>query len=422
MRSLASRLLLLLAGASGSLLLFTLPLSHGAETVDISTDGRITKEVDQDLLLDQDLKKAYDGAKETLEAYASAKSKLVNLSQGILDEQKDATVGMAAKIREVEIMKEIIKTKTDSIDSAIRDVNARQVLDLKQKLELLHSRELARRAKLKEKEALEKKRKKRMKKAALLKSSSNIPDGAILKEDLHDLVDAKAILEKTDEELEKWFLELVEHEVEALQSELEETVIEATTTLGEMEKELVEEVHAREEDCSGASLTDAVQIVQQELVKFSNDKVGMYDHLTHAKIVHHLTSNNYAPPSHLYSPLEDSWWYPYLPEDWERGFDSYLPNDWRKWNVAVPDFLYHTFVSLRLPCLLWRQYAIFFAATFSEKNITFITGHDDASQDGTARSNFAPQHSSWIMLANGWAIGACDFATAIPCQSQSCDD
>ena len=350
--SLASRLFLLLAGASGTLLLLTLPLSYGAETVEISADGRITKEVDQILLLDQELKEACEDAKETLAAYADAKSKLVNLSQGILDEQ-NATDGMATKIREVEDIKETIKTLTDGIDSAIRDVNARQILDLKQKMELLHSRELERRAKLKEKETLEKKRKKRMKKAALLKSSSNIPDGAILKEDLHDLVDVKAILEKSDEELEKWFLELVEHEVEALHSELEETVIEATTTLGEMEKELVEDVDAREEDCSGASLTDAVQIVQQELVKFSNDKVGMYDHLTHAKVVHHLTSNNYVPPSHLYSPLEDSWWYPYLPEDWERLFDSYLPNDWRKWNVAVPDYLYHTFVSLRLLCLDW---------------------------------------------------------------------
>ena len=347
--ALVSRLFLLVA-ASCSLLV--LPVTLGAETVgnaEIPADGRIAVENDKELLLDQELKKAFEDAKQTLAAYNDAKSKLMTLSKGILDDQ-EKQFGMTAKIQEVENMKEEIAMKTDKIDSAVRDINARQILDLKEKMEVLHKRELQRRAKLKEKEALEKKRKKKKKLAAMSKTS-RIPDGALLKEDLHDLIDVKSILEKGDQELlETWLLDIVDNEVEALQGELEELVIDATTTLGEMEEDEVEEAGAAEEDCSGATLTDAVQIVQQELVKFSNDKVGMVDHLAHAKVVYHLTSSNYAPSSHAYSPLEDSWWFPYLPEDWERGFDSTLPNGWRTWNVAIPDFIYHTFVSSLLFC------------------------------------------------------------------------
>lgn len=325
-----------------------------AAVTDIGADGRVkiateNNNGDKERLLNEELEAAFDDAKATLTKYNDAKAKLSTLSKGILEDQ-EKTSGMTTKIQKVQDMKDTISTKKKSIDSAIRDINARQISYLQEKIELLHTRELQRRTKMKEKEGLEKHRqKKRKKKLAAQSKKSSIPEGALLKEDLHDLINLKSILEKSDAELEAWLLEMVESEVENLQQELEEHVIEATSNAYDLEeggnkgKAASSTTGGGDTNCDGATLADAVQIVQEELVKFSNDKVGMVDHLAHAKVVYHLTSSNYAPASHTYSALEDSWWYQYLPDDWERGLDSMYTDEWRKWNVAIPDFVYHTF-------------------------------------------------------------------------------
>jgi len=345
------RRLSLLTVASLSPLLL-LPFSSAGdnttvETVEITEDGRMLVDNTEELLLDQELKKAFDETKHTLQSYKDANSKLMASSKEILD---GANSGIIYKVKELEELKEENTAKAKSVDKAIRDLNARQILDLEEKLEILQERELQRRALLQEKETLEKKRRKKKKQAAMAKSSQ-IPEGAILKESLKDLVDIKRILEKSDTDLEEWFLTIVEEEAEELQSALEQTVTKTVETLGAMEVEATDEVATSKGGCSGTSLADAVQIVQQELFKYSMDKVGMVDHLAHAKVIHHLTSKNYVSSSRSYLALQDSWWYQYLPEDWEKGFDSIFSSDWRKWNVAIPDFVYHTVVSLSLSAL-----------------------------------------------------------------------
>jgi len=321
------------------------PSAEGGDlqSVEVKADGSIL-ENNEEYLLDQQLAEAYQAAKETLEEFNKAKEKLVSTSNKII-EDSNSTSGITQKINDLEETKDTILKTRERIDAGIRDINAQQISALKKKLEILLERELKRRAMVKEKKEVEARRKL----VARSKGSSSgglIPDGAITKDELDNLIDVKKYIKNSDKELEVWFLKMVEEEVEALQGELEEAVIDATTTLGEMEEAEVEDTsNASGEKCSGANMGDAVQTIQESLVKYSRDKVGMVDHLAGATVVHYLTSNNYVPPSSAYFPLEGSFLYRYLPNDWERGLDAILPKGWRRWNVAIPDFVYHTFVS-----------------------------------------------------------------------------
>lgn len=313
----------------------------------------------EELKLDQELRRAYDLAARTLESYKDHKSKLLIRSNEIIEGQTSKD-GIASKLDKIEKMKDDVYAKIDGVDKRIREINALQITELKEKVELLYERELGRRALMEEKEKMLKerqenlnlKKKKRKLKKKILGSKKKklvIPEGAIPKEKLQELVDVKALLGDSDEKIESLYLGIVEQEVDVLQGELENVVIESTKGLQTVEDEEKEKIEASAEsqtdDCSGASLTSAVQLVQESLVKFSHDKVGMIDHLTKAHVVHHLTSENFVPPSYSYQALDDMWWFQYLPDDWEKGLDSIMPEDWRKWNVAIPDYVFHTFVS-----------------------------------------------------------------------------
>ncbi|CAB9515151.1 SUN domain-containing protein 3 [Seminavis robusta] len=340
-------------------------------------DPESRKARQEEVKLDRKLKKAFDMAKRTLDDYNDAKSKLSTLSHQIVQDDD----GLGTKLQEIEDLKEAVATKAERIDKRIRDLNAEQILELKKEMEELRKRELQRREKLKEKEEREatrrekqqqkleakrekaikkrekEKKKKKMKKKKQMKKKQKtiVPEGAITKAQLQNLVDVKAIVKESDEKLEDWCVKLVEEEVAALQEELEEVVIEATTALGELGNEMrkaVEEPEvvddnddeaAPEVECSGATLVDAVHLVQESLVKYSHDTVGMVDHLAQASVVHFLTSDNYVPAAKQNSPIDAQWWFQYLPDDWERGLDAIMPVGWRKWNVAIPDYVYHTF-------------------------------------------------------------------------------
>lgn len=297
----------------------------------------------EEALLDQEVKKAFEEAQRSLTAYNDVNSKFQSLSTDIL-EGKGKAKGLQNTIQEIEKAFDEISEKTKHIDSTIRDINAQQILALKEKIELLQTRELERRAMVKGKYKIEKALLEKKQRA--LQQKQGLPEGAILKEDLEEKINIKALLEESDRELEEWFLKLVEEEVQDLQDELENTVIDSTAFLNSEGAAVstTGDQEVTEGDCSGPSLAEAVQTVQESLVRFSNDKVGMTDHLARAKVVHHLTSNNYIPPSFSYFPLEESRWFHYLPVDWERGLDSVLPEGWRRWNVAIPDYVYHTLV------------------------------------------------------------------------------
>jgi hypothetical protein len=330
-------------------------LSHGNSSTNNTVEGKESNQ--EDLLLDQTLKEAFETAQRTLNSYQDAKARLVALSDSIID-GKDNKEGIAAKLTAVEQLKEEIAEKSERVDRRVREINAQQILELKEKVERLHHRELERRALLKEREDLIKKReqKRELKRRRKLKQQmlpykkkAKVPEGAIKKEELEEKMNVQSLLEESDKKLEEMFVKIVDAEVEDLQGELEEVVIDATTALGELEETEQERATTSgttDEDCSGASLTDAVQMVQQSLVKFAHDKVGMVDHLAKAHVVHHLTSETFVPPSYSYEPLGNRWWFQYLPDDWEKGLDAILPDGWRRWNTVIPDDFYHTFVSL----------------------------------------------------------------------------
>jgi hypothetical protein len=318
--------------------------------VDVLLDTGSLDETEE-MLLDRKLKEAFETAKKTLEDYYKAKSKLDALHDDIMQGQ-DKEDGLGQRIKEIEEMKERVSEQTESIDKQIRDINAQQILDLKEKIEEVRRRELQRRAKLKEREERIKKRqekldKKRKKKHMM--SKKMVPEGAIKKSELRDLVDVKSIVMESDEKLKDWCVKLVEEEVAALQEELEEVVIEATTSLGELGSGVrmaLEESKGVSQNCTGVTMVEAVQLVQESLVKFSHDAVGMVDHLSKATVVHFLTSENYVPASKYQNRLQDMSWFQYLPDDWERGLDALLPIGWKQWSVAIPDYVYHTIVSI----------------------------------------------------------------------------
>jgi hypothetical protein len=330
----------------------------------------------EEMLLDRKLKESFETAKKTLEDYYNAKSKLEALHDDIM-EGEDQADGLGRRIKDIKEMKERVAEKTESIDKQIRDINAQQILDLKGKVEELRQRELQRRAKLREKEERIKKRQTKLEKKRRKMTKKNaIPEGAIKKNELRDLVDVKSIVMESDEKLKDWCVKIVEEEVAALQEELEEVVIEATTSLGELGSGVRKAFKDSKEasvDCSGVSMVEAVQLVQESLVKFSHDAVGMADHLAKATVVHFLTSDNFVPASKYHNPIEDMWWFQHLPDDWERGLDALLPKGWKQWNIAIPDYVYHSIVSIRRDALMYERHALGSVRLTTHLHSTFPT-------------------------------------------------
>lgn len=333
------------------------------ESITVNPDGTIEGSP-AELSLDKDLKTAYDDAKNSLSVYMDAKSNLSTLSESLTEDSGTQHRLVMNQLKEMEQAKQDIMEIRKRIDEAIRNINAQQILDLKEKIIVIQQREMKRRVKLKEKEQLEKK-------FARMKHKA-IPEDAIKKEDLKELVNVEKIMEKSDAELEQWFIQLVQREVAKLQDQLEESVVDATQKISEIgEDDAAALFHREEKDCSGAGLADAVQLVQESLVKYSQDKVGMADHCARAAIVHHLTSNNYVPAYPPHQQIEFAWWFQYVPEDLERLFDMIFPSGWKQWPAKLPDPIFHTFVSTHFSN--WMIELSFTVSCSYDSNCSFVS-------------------------------------------------
>ena len=381
------------------------------ETIAINPDGTLEKS-DKDIALERELKAAFEAANRSLQIYSDAKERYLSLTKSLL-EQGDGQNEVLRELQEMEQLKDSVMQRTKQVNSKIRDINAQQIAQLKDKISLLREREMQRRTRLNEKEHRE-----RMSSRLKIKG---IPEDAVLKQQLEELVDIESILAKSDEKLEEWFIGLVKKEVAALQEELELSVIDTTTKIGELEEdENVAALFQKEvEDCSGSTLKDAVQVVQESLVRYSQDRVGMADHLARATVVHHLTSNNYLASIPLSQQIEFSWWFQYLPDDWERFLDKIMPTGWKQWNAKLPDFVYHTLV--RFCYSFGLKESLLHAHASHLRSPLFTQGSDEASFHCTTGSYPANRYSSRLLLADGRSIRPGNIETGISGQSESGD-
>jgi hypothetical protein len=144
------------------------------------------------------------------------------------------------------------------------------------------------------------------------------------RDDLRKQLGLSTVLGESESRVLEWILKIANEELE----DYKNTVLKS-----------VPNRVSRGDNCP--TITEVVQDVQVELIKFSQDGVGLVDHAQGAEVVYSMTSPTYEPPPSDYELLGRVWWRRYIPQDWER----LLPHGWENWPVNLPSYFYHSLVS-----------------------------------------------------------------------------
>jgi hypothetical protein len=189
-----------------------------------------------------------------------------------------------------------LEFQTREVEQLVRDVNAKQLQMLANKLVEIKDRELERRE----------------------REDVINGDGVTLSE-LKQLFKPENILKESEAKIEEWILGIVETEM----LELEKDMVAASSP-------------SAPENC--VTPEQALNVVHGALLKHNRDDIGLIDHAQGATILHEFTSETYTPPPEHSQLLGNVWWRKYIPEDWERA----LPIGWEGWNVGLSSSLFHT--------------------------------------------------------------------------------
>jgi hypothetical protein len=255
------------------------------------------------------------------------------MSSSFMNEMNKKVVKMVNTIRHLESQAERVSEKESRIHSLLHSVNTRQLENLVERLKSTVATEM----KIREQEGRE-----RQKQAELVEKNRSekpksyepsVTDDVVVEitaTDLAERLDTDVIMGKSEEEMKKWILTLIEEESDLYKKQIFDLAPRVDTS-GE----------SNERDTGKCpSLSKIVQKVQQALNDHADDGIGKRDHAQGASVVHWLTSETHSPFSVLSGNLGSVWWNKFIPQDWER----LLPNGWEKWDVGIPSYVYHSLV------------------------------------------------------------------------------
>lgn len=199
------------------------------------------------------------------------------------------------------------------------------------------------------------------------------------------------LLEPSEKILQSWVASLITEELEAFAA-------------GVKVPEIGTSVEAEEKTSTTVcpSALEVVQDVQMALTRYSQDGIGLVDHLQGAQIVHSMTSPTYTPPASETDLLGNVWWRRFIPEDWE----DFLPLGWEDWDTRIPSTIQHTLVSFKCKDTLERGCSILSLFSF---RIEF-----EWCKYSSTRDNFATQDHCGFVLANGGKYRPRYYAITLP--------
>jgi hypothetical protein len=212
-----------------------------------------------------------------------------------------------SKSKELETTYAALQERQKSIDTLVRQANAKQLQALVSRMNETLTKETNR------KRAITEQNKN-------MQEATNNPVDMISINEIRKRLKVETIMEESENDIQTWILEIMRDEVKIYQ------------------KKLLNEKGGSASECP--SVVDVVQDIHMALTKFSQDGNGLVDHAHAAEIVHTLTSGTYKPPPDDSDLVGNSRWRKYIPEDWEQ----LLPSGWEKWNTAIPSYVYHTLV------------------------------------------------------------------------------
>lgn len=182
-----------------------------------------------------------------------------------------------------------LDARTKEVEMLVRDVNAKHLRVIVNKLEEVRDKEGKRR------------------------NREDVINGeGVTLSELKELFKPETILAESEAKVEEWVLDIIEKEMLVLEKEWGASVAPDAP-----------------ENC--VTPEQALNVVQEALLNHSRDDIGILDHARGATILHEFTSETYTPPPEPNQLLGSVWWRKYIPEDWER----LLPEGWENWNVGL---------------------------------------------------------------------------------------
>ncbi|GAX18123.1 hypothetical protein FisN_25Hu104 [Fistulifera solaris] len=231
-----------------------------------------------------DLEKALQSGKTSLLLHNDKTSHLESVLQSSLKLADDSTSLSTTIGRRDELIKKV--------ENTVRQLNMRQLLNLSKNLTELLNAETTRRR--------------------VDNSVAGMVD-SISMEFLEEVFDAETVLAASESQLDEWVEKLLSDEISNL-SKLEVAVVNGKSCV---------------------SVEQGAREVQQAIVDFMHDKIGLKDHAQGSTIVYEMTSSSYEPPA-TENELLGSWkWRRLIPEDWE----PLLPRGWQSWRAPAGLFL-----------------------------------------------------------------------------------
>jgi SUN domain-containing protein 1/2 len=228
-----------------------------------------------------ELEKALQSGRASLLLHNDKTSHLETVLQSSLKLADDSTSLSTTIGRSDELIKKV--------ENTVRQLNMRQLLNLSKNLTELLNAETTRRR------------------------TDNAVAGmvdSISMDFLDDVFDAETVLAASESQLDEWVGKLMNDEISNL-SKLEVAVVSGNSCV---------------------SVEQGAREVQQAIVDFMHDKIGLKDHAQGSTIVYEMTSSSYEPPA-AENELLGSWkWRRLIPEDWE----PLLPRGWQSWKVRLP--------------------------------------------------------------------------------------
>lgn len=229
----------------------------------------------------EELEKAIQAARRSLTLHNDKTSHLEEVLQNSLKLVDDSAAFTTTIARRDEMLKKV--------ENIVRQLNMRQLLNLSKNLTELLNAETTRRR--------------------VDNSVAGMVDSISL-EFLDEIFDAQKVLAASESQLEEWVSKLMSEEISNL-SQLEVAVVSGSSCV---------------------SVEQGAREVQQAIVDFMNDKIGLKDHALGSTVVYELTSPSYQPPAEEHELLGSWKWRRFIPEDWEQ----LLPQGWQNWNVRIP--------------------------------------------------------------------------------------
>lgn len=156
----------------------------------------------------------------------------------------------------------------------------------------------------------------------------------VTEEYLEDVFDFSELFSESEAKLDEWTRAIINDEMGKLVAlAMDVEVLDGGTD---------QEPSEFEANCVSAE--KAVQEVQKAIILHSQDGIGRQDHAISATAIHELSSPTYIPPPSDEDRLGHEKWRRWIPEELE----EVLPANWRKWDIRVPNSIYH-FLGLSAP-------------------------------------------------------------------------